>query len=892
MTVLNDLPFDYDPRDFGAQCDRCSLQGSPIVPSKGYAASADLCIVAEAPGLTEEALAEPLVGPSGKETDRALSLAGSRREDCFLTNVCLCRPQDMSMDGHLATVAAQNKKRKKAGRELILPAPIACYPRLMHELQGAKALLLMGAFARQTFYPKERGDSKLMASRGFPSWAEVKPAATSEQLAALAGGSRTAAGVQGRPVRCLATVHPAYALRMGRWLPVFTSDVDKAIRAAREQLHWTEPEMLFWPSPEQLANFLAELDAGGLPVAYDTETRFGLDWSQPKALRLLGIGTARKVVCVPFQSVEERPERVYTVEELRRHGEILVNWFAARGSVAGHNEKFDRMVCLSAKRDFLPGFHMGRRVFDTVIAHHVAFSELPHTLEFLSAQYTDAPAHKAVDHNKWHLVGDRVYHTYNMRDVAITAICAEALARDKKLIDQRTGLLVDHKLSTFCRGMEETGIWVDLKACAEQADELAGEMETARYEVHGMLHDISGMDGGERLKKELGKGWVYNPGSTQQTSRLLYEYLDITPLPAEQGGYTETGQPSVEKAVLFQLCDRGVPQVVEDLIQRIIDFKESQKLRGTYCLPMLEGSTRREKGDIRISADGFLHPVWNPHVVVSGRLSGTPNLMNIKESMRAILATLPGFAFAYCDKSQLEARITAWLAQELKQIEAFHAGADIHKVNAVDLFELKGGVDVVTDEERQFTKTFVYAAQYLAGVKKIVQMLRVFRDRKGKRPYRLFSQKDGEVCYERLWRSRGAIMAWHIAGRALQQQCGYLEDAIHGRRRYFMDGATGENIKEELANYRVQSTAAGDVNEATFRALEVFPPGYAGKGTGIVLQCHDALLLCGPENRIEEDGKKLVKIMASYLGGPKGMPLPVDLKIGRNYRDLKKVKLA
>lgn len=807
MAAINDLPYDYDPRALGAQCDRCSLNGSPIVPSKGSAAHADLCIVAEAPGVTEEALAEPLVGPSGRETDRALLAAGTRREDCFLTNICLCRPQDTSMEGHLSMVAAQNRKRKKAKKELILPAPIACYPRLMHELQGAKALLLMGKFARATFYPKERGESKLMSSRGFPSWAEVKPASTAAEIAALADGARGAADIGGKAIRCLATVHPAFALRMGRWLPVFTSDVDKAVRAAREQLRWTEPEMLFWPTPEQLENFLAELDASRQPIAYDTETRYGLDWSHPKALRLLGIGTAKRVVCVPFQSVEEHPEVQYTAAQLRRFGEILVRWFASKGVVCSHNGKFDRLVCEHAKV-YLPGWRMGRREFDSVIGHHVAFSELPHSLEFLSAQYTDAPAHKAVDHSKWHEVGDRVYHTYNMRDVAITAIVAAAVACDRKLIEQKVVLEVDHKLSTFCRGMEETGIFVDMKAASDQADSLAGEMEVARRDIQKMLHGISQLDGGEKLKKELADDWEYNPGSTQQTSRLLYEHLGITPMPAEQGGYTESGTPSVDKAILFQLCDRGVPQVVEDLIQRIIDYKEAQKLRGTYCLPMLPGSDRRASGDIRITDDGFLHTVWNPHVVVSGRLSSSPNLMNIRESMRAILATLPGMAFAYCDKSQLEARITAWLAQEEKQIAAFLAGADIHKVNAVDLFELKS-VDDVTAEERQFTKTFVYAAQYLAGIDTIVTMLRTFRDKRGKRPYRLFSRTEGEQCYERLWRSRAAIMAWHNAGRVLQQQVGFLADEIHGRRRYFMDGVTGDNIRQELANHRVQGCKPG-----------------------------------------------------------------------------------
>jgi DNA polymerase I-like protein with 3'-5' exonuclease and polymerase domains/uracil-DNA glycosylase len=1260
---LTDLPYDYDPRDLGAQCDRCSLKGAPVVPSRGLAAYSELCIIAEAPGIVEEALAEPLVGPSGQETDRALLAAGLRREDTFMSNVCLCRPQDTTMEGHLATVAARNKRSKKDGEDLILPAPVACYPRLMHELQGAKALLLMGAYARQIFYPKERGDSKLMASRGFPSWAEVKPASTPEEMELLKAGSSASAGITGKPTRCLATVHPAFALRMGRWIPVFRADVDKAVRASRNQLRWQDPEMNFFPTPEQLANFLVEIEASRQPIAYDTETRFGLDWSRPKALRLLGIGTAKRAMCVPFQSVQEVPEVDYTAAQLRRFGEILVNWFAQKGSVCAHNcltkganvlltggitaklgdmvrtrhpgpvmslnertgvlepkrvtgwvrlssrpwaewvrlrfiggrslqctrdhkvltsrgwvragalvvgdavvtalreftpgqtavlygtlmgdgrvhlngrgaripsltlrhcaaqreyllwkrdalglagktrdhvdaagyagpqgapmtsfvslsdprllspwvdvydsadgqrrmspawlarlspaaiaiwladdggltngdrsyvlrvcvstfvsrgldtllswlaqrgwpvrlftrkdghvyivfsdgvqhvrrvgpseasdkfwsevapyfpgpmsykvpkryrhlagtgwrdlldqpgspwaaplcavepivrkstakwrvpgatrfclevednhnfvadgcivsnSKFDHLVCSHA-RDYLPGWRMGRRVFDTLLAHHDSYSELPHSLEFLSAQYTDAPAHKAVDHSAWS--SDRVYHTYNMRDVAITAICAAALAQDKKLIEQKVVFEADHKLSAFCRGMEETGIWIDPRACVEQADALRVEMDEANRDVRKMLGDISLLDGGEKLKKELADGWEFNPGSPPQIGKLLYEMLDVVPLPASQGGLTDTGRPSVEKPVLFQLCDRGMPQVVEDLIQRIIDFREAQKLKSTYCDPMLPGSKRQTSGDIRISADGRLLVVWNPHVVVSGRLSASPNVMNFKESMRAILAAPPGHAFACCDKSQLEARVVAILAGEEKQIAAFLAGADIHKVNAVDLFGLSS-VDDVTPELRQFTKTFVYAAQYLAGPKKIAQMLRVFRDKNGKRPYRTYTVAEAETCYNRLWESRATIKRWHEQNRALQQQVGFLAGAIHGRRRYFMDGATDDHLDEEKANFVVQCTAAEDVNDASFRLVKEFPWGFDGPHTGIVHQNHDSLIIDCREEHVIDVGKRMAQIMDSKLGI---MPLPVELKVGKNYRDLKKVKIG
>ena len=843
-----------DPRALGALCDQCGLNGSPVVPSEGYPEEATLAIVAEAPGQLEEALAQPLIGPSGKETEAALLAAGLRREECFLTNASLCRPLDGSMRAHYTYVKSRNATRKKRGLPPILPGPVACRPRLMNELFALEGgLLLMGAFARQTFYPEDRGDSKLMASRGFPSSALIE----------IDGAERR--------VSCLSTVHPAYALRMGRWLTVFRHDVDKAVRMVRGQLQWKEPEMLFEPTPEQVASFLDEMETQSYPVAFDTETRWGLDWSRPLALRVLGIGTFKKAMAIPFQSVEEG-KRIYSTEQLGRIGSICVDWFSKPGRpLAVHHGKFDECVCSHA-REFLPGWKLGRKLLDTAIGHHVAWSEFPHTLEFLSAQYTDAPAHKAVDHSKW--TDDREYHTYNMRDIAVTSLCAYKMCQEKKLIDQKCAFKTDMKMSTFCRSMEEVGLYVDKSERDKQSNELIDEQHECNEKIVGLLPQVAELDGAGKLKKALQHGWVLNPGSPDQIRHLLYDLLGFTPFDEREGGWTESGKKSVQKPLLFLMIDRGIPHIVEELILTIVDYREAQKLRGTYCT--VEPATR----------DGRIHVVWNPHVVVSGRLSCSPNVMNIRKSLRGIYAAAPGHLYVACDKKQLEARVTAQLAGQQDQIDAFLAGADIHRVNAVALFHLRD-VAEVTKELRQFTKTFIYAGQYLAKVEKILQMLRTFRTDKGERPYRKYTLEEAKVCYERMWLARREIMDFHLRNRRTWQERGYLEDVLHGRRRYFLDGEV-DAVDEELANYIIQSTSAADVNEATFRLLEEFPYYFDGPGTGIVHQCHDSIIIECKEEHALDVGRRMQSVMDSMLGG---MPLPVDLAIGPNYRDLKEVKL-
>lgn len=55
---------------------------------------ADILIIGEAPGETEDETGEPFVGRSGSELDSALEEAGSSRDVVRITNTVRCRPPD------------------------------------------------------------------------------------------------------------------------------------------------------------------------------------------------------------------------------------------------------------------------------------------------------------------------------------------------------------------------------------------------------------------------------------------------------------------------------------------------------------------------------------------------------------------------------------------------------------------------------------------------------------------------------------------------------------------------------------------------------------------------------------------------------------------------------
>lgn len=842
----------YDPRDYGALCDQCALrhEGSGPVPPETHQ-GALLWVVAEGPGKCEIELKRPLVGSSGGEHDRAIDEAGYSRSSASYTNTILCRhpgAPNVGLLQYLASIRKRNKRRIAAGEPPLLLPTEACRPRLIAELEQAPALLLMGAFARGALASdlgEGRGEEGLSRSRGFP----------------------TEARIGDRFVPALSTLHPAAVLRRRRMTVIYRSDVAKAYRMATGRLTWSEPEMVFFPTIDELRNLLTQFDASGRPVSYDVETRpgDGLEFdSRTDVLRCIGIGTDKLLTCVPYESVEQR--RRYTPDEERARDELLLAWFAERGkAVSAHNELYDRQVMISN----IPGFEMGRAVFDTVIAHHVVWSELPHDLGFCVAQYTDAPQHKNVNHDAW--ASDYELHKYCMLDVGHTSYLAEQLARDKRLREQRRAFQVDLGLSRVCREMHNIGMAIDITERDWQYKVKSEEME--RYQAESRVWAVRALEGVEHTTPAMHKlACTLNPASPQQLGRYLFDVCGITPLSEKEGGITSTGEPATSKDVLFALIDKGLPEQIEEFLLRVIDYKEAHKLRGTYCT--IEPS----------QSDGRVHPNWLPHVVVSGRLScSAPNAMNVPYSMRGIYCAGPGHVLVVQDKSGLEARLAAILSGLKWQIDLFKNGGDLHAVTARMLLKIAEDEEL-PDKKRKFGKTFRFACQYGAKEKKVCVMVRNFRDPKtGEREFRRFKLSEAEATHQAFWANHVELMAYHEANIEGHEQVGFIAEPLHGRRRYFLDAGGDSSIREEQMNYPIQSAAAADVNDATFRLVDEFPWGFDGPSTGLVHQCHDALMIECREENAEKVAIRMQEVLYSEVGG---MPLPVDISIGKSWGSL------
>lgn len=74
-------------------CQRCELRQNATCPVPGFGlVGAKYFLLGEAPGEDEDQEGIPFVGRAGRRLDKLLALAEIDINDCYLSNVCRCRP--------------------------------------------------------------------------------------------------------------------------------------------------------------------------------------------------------------------------------------------------------------------------------------------------------------------------------------------------------------------------------------------------------------------------------------------------------------------------------------------------------------------------------------------------------------------------------------------------------------------------------------------------------------------------------------------------------------------------------------------------------------------------------------------------------------------------------
>ena len=408
--------------------------------------------------------------------------------------------------------------------------------------------------------------------------------------------------------------------------------------------------------------------------------------------------------------------------------------------------------------------------------------------------------------------------------------------------EEKTG--TNHELEKVLRGMETTGVLVDRKKLSELSKSINTKLDLLEKNIY----------------KEVGH--EFNLNSPKQLSGVLYDELHLTP---ERSTRIKTHK-STDENTLSTLVS------AHPSIERILQYRELFKLKSTY-VDALPG---------QIGPDGRLHTHYHADATRTGRLSSkSPNLQNIPakglwgEKIRSAFIAPEESALLSADYNQIELRVMAHMSgdRELKRI--FEEGEDIHTQAAAAILGKKESK--VTKEDRRIAKIINFGIMY------------------GISPFGLSTQlkitpAEAKEIIERYFERFPGVKEWISAILREAYEKGFV-GTLGGFKRYVLElrsnNQTVRKLGERIAvNSPIQGTAADIIKKAMVDISErLAKEDYKTK---MILQVHDELVFEVPESEQKKIAPMVKSVMENSI--PLSVPLAVDLKSGKNWGQMKKVK--
>ncbi|HEX9936501.1 MAG TPA: DNA polymerase I [Longimicrobium sp.] len=356
--------------------------------------------------------------------------------------------------------------------------------------------------------------------------------------------------------------------------------------------------------------------------------------------------------------------------------------------------------------------------------------------------------------------------------------------------------------------MEWNGIRIDEEFFARAGEQMRAQLRDLEAQIYASA------------------GTEFNIGSTPQLREILFGRLGLPVIKK-----TKTGA-STDVDVLQELAAQG-----HELPTLLMQYRQIEKLRGTY-VEALPKSVNPETGRI--------HTSFNQTVAATGRLaSSDPNLQNIPirtemgAEIRRGFIPAEGMRFVAADYSQIELRILAHYSGDEAFVEAFRAGADIHRQTAGIIFGVPTAE--VSKEMRDRAKTVNFAVIYGIGPFALGRQLGM-------------STAEAKEFIEAYFQRFPGVRRYLDEQMEKARQTGYVE-TLTGRRRYIPEiNARNFNIRSfgerAATNAPIQGTAA-DLIKIAMIQIQKDLDGRTD-GTKMLLQVHDELLFEVPEANVPE----------------------------------------
>jgi len=550
--------------------------------------------------------------------------------------------------------------------------------------------------------------------------------------------------------------------------------------------------------------------------------------------------------------------------------ESLLQTLFNEKAVIFHNAKFD-MAFFEYHFNFkFPKFE------DTMLLHYL-IDENPgtHGLKQLAMKFTpygdyEKPMYDWIDQYRkehgilkadfqWGWIPFEVMKTYAAMDAVVTFMVYEKFVKikqNKKLCWVYDNILIPG--TRFLTDAQDNGVPFDKKRLYTAQNIMQDDIDNA----------IATLYKDERVRKfEQIQGKEFNPNSTLQLRKLLFDFLGLNPT----GKKTGTGADSTDAEVLKELSTQSpVPQL-------ILDIRQKSKIKNTYLdkiIPQLDRDSRLRTG-------------FNLHGTTSGRLSssGKLNMQQLPRDNPAVkgcIKAAAGSKIVAMDLTTAEVYVAAKLAEDEALMDVFRSGGNFHSTIAHTVFKLPCAVEDVAElysDRRQAAKAVTFGIMYGAGPAKISEQ--VTKD-SGK----YFSKNEAAEVINDYFKTFHKLKSWIETNQKFIEQNGFTYSYFGRKRRLPNVASEDKGIKSHSIrsglNFLVQS-AASDINLLGAIDMSAFIKSQRMKSKIFAL-VHDSILAEVPEDEIDFYCEMLKKFIQMDRGiSIPGAPVGCDFEIGDDY---------
>ena len=591
-------------------------------------------------------------------------------------------------------------------------------------------------------------------------------------------------------------------------------------------------------------------------------------------------GTRKRQWVVPMETAG-----IWTREQLEKIVKLVTRKLKSCISVF-HNGKFD---CLWMRVRFGVKWVVD---FDTMLAHYLLDENDFHGLKYLAQKYLGAPDWDVDGKEKtsWSeknakYAAHDVYYTRLLRKIL------KKLLNDDQDVKRVHDLIMVPCIALFIEA-EFDGVQIDLDKMDDAENYLREELTTAlsnleRWGTKATLAD-----------KKTGK---INWGSADQLGNLLFNDLKIKPIEKTKGG-----KNSVSESVLLRIDH----PMVGDLLK----FRAAQK--------QLSGFIEGWRPYLDLA--GRLHPVFNLHGTVTGRLSCEhPNLQQVPRDprIRTLITAPEGWTLIEMDLSQIELRIAAELADEHNLLGVFNQGGDPHWQTAIREIERGAGYKKEIIEtvklDHKLKKTEYVKMSYSDAVEYILAMggshasdlMDMWKEVRKKakainfgylygmwwKKFKIYARdnygvtvtdEEAQASREAFFELYPGFPKWHEKQRRFAQVNGYVR-SLSGRKRRLPAATGGRDTPErrEAQRQAINSPVQSFANELNLMAALDMRREFKRSWFKIAGTVHDAILMWVRNDKVEHVFKRGLEIMS----GPTlledfeiemSVPIEADGKIG------------